>query len=94
MSSAETDVAASFRQVDTADEPAILIQDGDSIKALLSHAPANPQVAIDVDAKTVRGSAVPGSQERSTVCQLRSVPGDVVGSDDTRSYSGFDHVQL
>ena len=93
MSAAETDVAASFRKVDAADEFAFLVEDGNAIQAFLSHAPANPQVAIDVDAKPVRRSAIVGRQERSIVCQLRSVLRDVVGSQDTRRSSGFDNVQ-
>ncbi len=59
-----------------------------------AHAPADPQIAVDVDSQAVRSAAFFGGNQRPTVCQLRPIVRDVVNPDDSQSDARLDDVQL
>src|SRR6185312_15540518 len=50
---AEADVGAALRQADMADRLAFRIEDAHAIELVGAHAPAAPQIAVDVDSEAV-----------------------------------------
>src|SRR5579864_9187929 len=56
MPAAEADVRAALRQRDMADRLTLRREHADTVEFVGAHAPAAPQVAVDVDAKAVRRS--------------------------------------
>ena len=64
MAPSEANVSAPFGKVDPSDQFPAWIENGDSIKAFRPHAPPDPEVSIDIHAKSIRGSIVSGGDER------------------------------
>src|SRR6516225_6674196 len=58
----------------------------------LPHAPAAPQIAVDVAAEAVRSAARLGGDEGAAVGELVVV--DVIDADHARRHAGLDDVEL
>src|SRR5207249_9108421 len=65
---AEAEVGAALGQVDAGDQLAVGIEDVDAVQPLLPHAPAAPEVAVDVAAEAV-GRALTGVDELALVLE-------------------------
>ena len=81
LDASEADIGASFGQGDEADRFSCGIEHLHSILLRIPHAPAAPEVAIDIAAKTVRRSAGLGGYEGAAVDKLGAVIGYVVDAD-------------
>src|SRR5207244_12478612 len=89
---AEAEVGAALRQVDTGDQLALGVEDLYAVQAFLPHAPAAPEVDVDVAAEAVR-RALAGVDELALVLE----PGAADNADDhDRAWcrSAFDDVTL
>src|SRR5262249_5834698 len=69
---AQPNHGAAYRKLDAADELAGRVVDHDAVEFLAAHAPAAPQVAVDVDAETI-GRAGAGVDESAPVGELAAV---------------------
>src|SRR5215212_4451698 len=69
---AEADVGAALRQLDAADEGAVAVVDHHAVELVGAHAPAAPEVPVDVDAEAVRGARA-GVDEHALVLELPPV---------------------
>ena len=78
MAAAEAEVGAAFGQVDAADRLAFRIEDPHAVESRFAHAPADPQVAVDIDAQAVGRAVGLGRDERPHVGELRAVLDHVV----------------
>src|SRR5215213_5416579 len=70
---AEAHVGAALRQLDAADEAPFAVVDHDAVELVGAHAPAAPQIAVDVDAEAVRGARARPARPRS--CRGCRTPG-------------------
>ncbi len=61
MTAAKAEVATSFRQLDSPDQLALRIKDGNTVQLLRSHPPSDPQIAVNIDAKSVWSAVFFGS---------------------------------
>src|SRR6266699_3225213 len=68
---AEAKIGAAFRQADAADQLALGREHNDAVELRESHAPAAPQIAVDVAPSTVRPNMY-GVDEHSAVRQTLS----------------------
>src|SRR5258706_14668962 len=84
VEAAEADVGAALRQVDAADQLRLAVEDVDAVERVRAHAPAHPEVAVDVGAKAVGRPAGPGLQEDASLGELGAVVDQVVDLDDPR----------
>src|SRR5688500_19375416 len=69
---AEGQVGAALRQLDAADEVAVAVVDHHAVELVRAHAPAAPQVPVDVDAEAVRGARA-GVDEHALGLELSPV---------------------
>src|ERR1017187_7559096 len=75
---AETEVGAALGQRDTADHDAVGGVHHDAVELGIAHAPAAPQIAVDVAAHAV-GRAGTGVDEDALVGDLIAASGHVIG---------------
>src|SRR6478735_1831129 len=69
VATAEAEVGGALRQVDMADRLAFRIEDAHAVELGRAHAPAAPQVAVDIDAEAVGRAARAGIDEDLAVGQ-------------------------
>src|SRR5690349_14020171 len=81
---AEADVRAAFRKIDSADQFAVAIEDRNAVEALGTHAPAAPDVAIDVDTQPVGRAVRFRGDERTGIRQPATGVDDVEDADHAR----------
>src|SRR5499427_8377292 len=78
---AEADVGAAFRQIDVTDRLAGGIEYPHAVEFGRAHAPAAPQVAVDIDPEAVGRAARAGVDQHLAVADLGAVGRHVVGQD-------------
>src|SRR5207344_741867 len=94
VQAAEAHVGAALGQIDAPDELGFAVEDVDAVERLAPHAPAHPQVAVDVEAEAVGRAAGLGLQERAALGELRAAVDHVVDLHDARRRAGLDDVEL
>src|SRR5689334_14545392 len=87
---AEADVGGTLRQADVADRRALRIEDADTVKLGGAHAPAAPQIAVDIDAEAVRRLGLGTGDELLRIGELRSV--DIEHVDRAGARIALDHI--
>src|SRR5262245_12859864 len=92
LGAAEAEVGGALRQRDEADRLAAGIEHLDAVE-LGAHAPAAPQIAIDVDAETVRRLVALATDQFAAVGEFGAVVGHVELVDGARA-AAFDDVKL
>src|SRR5215510_8611552 len=92
LDAAEADVGAAFRQRNKADRLAGGIENLHAVLLRVAHAPAAPEIAIDVTTEAVGRAAGLGVDEGAGIGELLSV--DVVDADHARGDAGLDDVEL
>src|SRR5712672_150952 len=75
---AEAQVGAALGQLDAPDELGLAVEDVDAVERLAAHAPAHPQVAVDVEAEAVGRAAGLGLKEHAPFGEPRAAVDDVV----------------
>src|SRR5262245_30055404 len=93
LAAAETDVGAALRQGDEGYRLAGGVEDLDAVLLGVAHAPAAPEIAVDVTAKTVRRAAGLGSDEGAGIVEPGPVIGHVVRAHHAWGHPGLDNVQ-
>src|SRR6266404_1690367 len=81
MAAAEAEVGAALRQVDVADRLARRIEYAHAVEVGRAHAPAAPQIAVDIDPETVGRAARSGVDQHGALVEPSAVGRDVVGQD-------------
>jgi hypothetical protein len=94
LDAAEADVGATLGQGDEADWLGRRVEHLDAVLLLVAHAPAAPQVAVDIEAEAVGRAAGLGGEEHLAVGELGAVVGDVEHLDDARVGCRLDDVHL
>src|SRR6185369_8483843 len=89
LDAAEADVGAALGQRDEGDRLAGGVEDLHAVLLVVAHAPAAPQVAVDVEAEAVRRTAGLGGEEDAAVGELGAVVGDVEYLDNARVGGGL-----
>src|SRR4051812_7827771 len=90
---AEAQVRAALGQGDAADELRLAVEHVDAVERVAPHAPAHPQVAVDIDAKAVRRSVRLGGEEDAAVRKARAAVHHVVDADQARICACLDDVE-
>src|SRR5438445_5696232 len=93
VDAAEAHVGAALGQVDAPDELLFAAEDVDAVERLAAHAPAHPQVAVDVQAEAVRRPAGLGGKKHAAVREPRAAVHDVVDAHHARGHAGLDDVE-
>src|SRR5713226_3416648 len=93
LAGAEAEIGAALGQGDAADRRPGGREDHHPVEALLAHAPAGPEIAVDIAAEAV-GGARTGIDEDAALGELPAVGDDVVDADEPRHGAGFDDVHL
>src|SRR5258705_7134495 len=75
---AEAQVGAALGQVDAADQLGLAVEDIDAVQRLAAHAPAHPEVALDIYAEAVGRAASLGGEEHLSLWQARAALGPLV----------------
>src|SRR4051812_33578439 len=88
--SAEADVGRTLGQADVADRRALRVEDANAVELVGTHAPAAPQVAVDVDAEAVRRLRLGANDQLPWIGEL--CPLDIEGVDRARARLALDHV--
>src|SRR5258708_39841531 len=70
VAAAEAGVGAAFGEVDGADRLAFGVEDAHAVEIAAAHAPAAPQIAVDIDAEAVRRAAFAGVDEDLALAEL------------------------
>src|SRR5205085_9394329 len=78
---AEAQVGAALGEVDVADRLALGIEDAHTVKLVAAHAPAAPQVAVDIDAEAVGRAALAGVDQHLALAELGAAVKHVVDDD-------------
>src|SRR3989304_2704870 len=92
MHAAETDVGAALGQIDPADELPVWIEDAYDVEPRLAHAPAAPEIAIQIHAKAVGRACGPRVDQHAALGELRSAH-HVIGEDLARHRARLDDVE-
>src|SRR5262249_30757547 len=92
FASAKAQIGAALGQGDMADHRCIRAEDGDPVEPY-SHAPAAPQIALDIAAEPV-GCPFPRIDEDSAVGEPRAVSDNVEYADEPRAGTRLDDVKL
>src|SRR5262249_23233536 len=93
LQSAETDVGAAFGQLDAADRGTVGRENHDAIELGRAHAPAAPEITVDVAAHAV-GRAGSGIDQHALVGKLGAIGRNVIGQDLAVRYAaGFHDVE-
>src|SRR5207302_5988470 len=90
----ETKIGRTLGQRDEADRLPGWIEHLHAVLLRIAHAPAAPQIAVDVEAEAVRRAARLGGDEHALVRELGAVVGDVIDQDFARRRRRVDDVQL
>src|SRR5206468_8287220 len=90
VGAAEAYVGAALGQVDAPDELRFAVEDVDAVERLAAHAPAHPQVAVDVQAEAVRRPAGLGGEKHAAVREPRAAVHDVVNAHHARCHAALD----
>ena len=93
MAAAETKVGAAFRQMNMADGGTLRIDDSHAVQPL-AHAPAAPEIAVDIEPEPIRTLTLDAGDEDASVTQTDIVRGDIVNPDDARKNPGFGDIEL
>ena len=89
----EAHIGASLRQANAPDELALRIVDDDAVELVRAHAPATPEIAVDIATEAV-GRARPRIDEDLPIGEPFPI-GDVEGKDEAvRRRARFDEVEL
>src|SRR5262245_41031853 len=91
LDAAEADVGRALRQCDEADGLAVRVEDFHPVLLRVTHAPAAPQIAVDVAAHAVGRASGLGGEEGAAVGELVLV--DVVDADHARGHARLDDVE-
>src|SRR5215470_11786046 len=83
LDAAEAQIGGALRQRDEPDRLAVGVEDLHAVLLRVAHAPAAPEIAVDVAAEAVGGAARLGGDERAAVHELLAV--DVIDADHARS---------
>ena len=92
MASAEAQVGAALWQADMPDRFAIRGKDAHAVEFGRAHAPAAPQVSVNIDAKAIRGAG-PGVNQYPAVAQRLAAFADLESADAARPGARLDHIQ-
>src|SRR5262245_15570715 len=92
LDAAEADIGGALGQCDEADGFAGRVENLHAVLLRATHAPAAPQIAVDVASEAVRGAARLGGDEGAAVGELVVV--DVIDADHARRHAGLDDVEL
>ena len=93
FSAAEAEIGAALGQRDAADHDAVGRVDHDAVEFGIAHAPAAPQIAVDVAAHAV-GRAGAGVDEHALVGNRVAAGRDVIGEDlAVRHAAGFHDIE-
>src|SRR5882762_9964470 len=93
VDAAKAHVGAALGQVDAPDKLRFAAEDVDAVERLAAHAPAHPEVAVDVQAEAVRGPAGLGGKKHAAVREPRAAIHDVVDAHYARGGAGLDDVE-
>jgi len=88
LQATKTEIGTALGQGDEADRPAGRIEDFHPILLRIAHAPAAPEIAVDVDAEAIGSASRLGGDEDPAVAELVVI--DVVGPDEARIRARFD----
>src|ERR1041384_5226937 len=77
---AEADVGAAFRQLDVTDRLTLSIEDAHAVELGRAHAPAAPEIAVDVDAEAVGRLLLGAFDQHAMIAELHAVD-DIEGVD-------------
>ena len=88
LQATKTEIGTAFGQGDEADRPAGRIEDFHPILLRIAHAPAAPEIAVDVDAEAIGSASRLGGDEDPAVAEFVVI--DVVGPDEARIRARFD----
>src|SRR5262245_11154898 len=92
LGAAEADVGAALRQRNESDRLAGGVENLHAVLLRIAHAPAAPEIAVDVAAEAVRRAARLGGEEGARIGELLAVY--VVDADHARGHPGLDDVEL
>src|SRR5579871_2033651 len=92
IAAAEAEVGAALGQRDVADGLALRIEDAHAVE-LIGHAPATPQIAVDVAAKAVRRTVRARVDQHLAVRELAPVADHVTDENASRLRARFDDVE-
>src|SRR6185312_7097226 len=92
LDAAETQIGAALRQRNMADRLALRREHAHAVE-LGGHAPAAPQIAVDIAAETVRRAARAGVDDDAAVGDLVAVADHVIGEDAPRLAARLDDVE-
>ena len=91
---AETHIGTALGQGDTPNRGPIRREDDHSVQLFCSHAPATPEVAIDITTHAIRCAPRPGVDQDPFVAQFSAICRHIVRQDlAMRDSPGLDHVQ-
>src|SRR5438309_1689279 len=93
VDAAEAHVGTALGQVDAPDKLRFAAEDVDAVERLAAHAPAHPEVAVDVQTEAVRGPAGLGGKKHAAVREPRAAVHDVVDAHHARGHAGLDDVE-
>src|SRR6516165_11961548 len=92
LDAAEAEIGGPLGQGDEADGLAGRVENLHSVQLRAAHAPAAPQIAVDVAAEAVGRAIRFGGDEGAAVRELVVV--DVIDADHARRHAGLDDVEL
>src|SRR5260221_7511646 len=93
LQTAEAKIGAALGQRDAADRLPRRREDHHTVETVLAHAPAGPEIAVDVAAEAVRRARA-GIDEDPALGELLAVGDDVVDADQARYRAGLHDVHL
>ena len=94
VTSAEAQIGATFRQIDTSDQFALRIEYRHAVEAFLAHTPAAPQIAVDIAAKSIRRAIGFGGDQGAPIAEPATVVEHIKRVDFAQRRTGDDDIEF